>query len=144
MPKRPHSHELEDMSRNYLHDVFTRRGWTVENLEKDYGEDLLVRIFSKGLATPLAFFVQAKATDHLERYSNKAGTLLMYPISSDHIKHWEHFWEPVILALWDSKTGTTYWEFIQTFCETIPKNANSSMSVKTLRVQIPTDNTLDE
>lgn len=42
MPKRPNSHVLEDLSRNRLHNVFEREGWTVEDLRKDYGEDLLI------------------------------------------------------------------------------------------------------
>lgn len=142
MPKRPRSHELEDQSRNRLHEVFTRQGWTVENLAKDYGEDLLVRIFANKVATPLAFFVQAKATDNISKYFNKAGTLLMYPISTEHLKHWEQFWEPVILTVWDANSNTTYWECIQTFCE--GKRDGLRANSKSIRVPIRTDNILNK
>ena len=71
MPRRPRSHHLEDLSRNRVHDAFTAVGWTVEDLRKDYGEDLFVRIFQDGRATLLCFFVQAKATDNLERHLTK-------------------------------------------------------------------------
>jgi hypothetical protein len=143
MPKRPRSHELEDQSRNRLHELFTNRGWTIEDLAKDYGEDLFIRIFAGGAATPLSFFVQAKATDNIAKYMNKTRTTLLYPIACDHLRHWERFWEPVILTLWDSKSGVTYWECIQTVCESLTGKPKSERFSKTLRVHIPADNTLD-
>jgi hypothetical protein len=45
MPARPRTHELEDLSRSRLREAFVRHGWTAEDLQKDYREDLLVRIF---------------------------------------------------------------------------------------------------
>jgi hypothetical protein len=144
VPKRPRSHTLEDQSRNSLSRAFIGRGWTVENLTKDYGEDLLVRIFYRGAATPLSFFVQAKATDNIEKYRNKTGTFYMYPVASSHLRHWERLWQPVILTLWDSKSDTTYWESVQTFCEIFPKKTIASKEPKTTRIVIPTDNRLNE
>jgi hypothetical protein len=143
MPKRPRSHELEDLSRNCLHEVFTRRGWTVENLAKDYGEDLLIRIFSKGSTTPLSFFVQAKATDKIDKFLNKTETFLVYPVRHDHLKHWGDFWQPVILTVWDSKSNITYWECIQTFCETTLKRDRIKHS-KSIGIRIPVDNKLNQ
>ncbi len=67
MPKRPRSHEIEEFSRGRLRDLFGRLGWVVWDLHPDYGEDLLVRIFTNGAATHYSFFVQAKATDHIDR-----------------------------------------------------------------------------
>ena len=81
MLQRPRSHRIEDLSRNRLRDAFNSVGWVVEDLRKDYGEDLLVRIFEQGVATPVAFFVQAKATDRIEDYTNADGTSVcrLYP-----------------------------------------------------------------
>lgn len=75
MPQRPRSHEVEDLSRNRLRDAFNGVGWTVEDLRKDYGEDLLVRIFDNGIATPLSFFVQAKGTDVIQNYASATGPI---------------------------------------------------------------------
>lgn len=75
MPKRPRSHELEKISRNQLHELFTKAGWVVWDLQPDYGEDLFVRIFTDNRASHYSFFVQAKATDHIERYIRKDGKL---------------------------------------------------------------------
>lgn len=143
MPKRPRSHKLEDQSRNELHRIFTDFGWTVENLAKDYGEDLLVRIFSRGSATPYSFFVQAKATNRSLAYLATDKRNFLYPISSNHVKHWERFWEPVIITLWDGQNRSTYWECIQSFCEAPWPLGPPNLSRKTLRVRIPTDHVLD-
>jgi hypothetical protein len=42
MPQRPRSHEVEDLSRNRLRYAFNGVGGTVEDLRKDYAEDLLI------------------------------------------------------------------------------------------------------
>jgi hypothetical protein len=144
MPKRPRSHQLEDLSRSRLHDLFVKEGWTVEDLSQDYGEDALVRIFKEGQATHLSFFVQAKATDHIEKYFDRERKHVLYPISTDHIEHWARFWEPVILTLWDSKADVTYWECLQSFVAKAELKKKSDRKAKTLRVSIPIDNKLNE
>lgn len=140
MIKRPRAHELEDLSRNKLHQAFNSVGWTVEDLGKDYGEDCLVRVFENGVATPFTFFVQAKSSDHIESYIDKERRHVTYPVATDHIEHWKKFWEPVILTVWDSVNDVTYWESIQTFME----GHASGPLAKTMRVKVPIDNTLDE
>lgn len=140
-PKRPRSHILEDSSRNLLHSTFTQRGWVVWDLHPDYGEDLFVRIFIDGVATHYSFFVQAKATDHIEKYMSKDGEYFNFPIDVEHVKYWSQFWEPVILTVWDAKSDITYWEVIQDFLDTNPLG---ELKQKRIRVDIPIGNVLDE
>lgn len=144
MPNRPRSHELEDVSRNRLHGAFEYKGWTVEDLAKDYGEDLLVRIFDSGSATPYSFFVQAKATDNLDRYLDKTGGQLRFPLDTDHLKHWKQFWEPVILTLWDSQSDITYWECVQNALEKEKGGSRTLLRPKSARLMIPRENVLDD
>src|SRR5712664_1653555 len=109
MARRPRSHQIEDLSRDRVRSAFNSLGWTVEDLRKDYGEDLLVRIFETGVATPLMFFTQCKGTDSVENYISRGKRKLLFPVKMRHIEHWDRFWEPVILSVWDSKTDRTYW-----------------------------------
>ncbi len=139
MPKRPRSHELEDLSRNQLRNIFAQRGWVVWDLHPDYGEDLFVRIFSQNTATQYSFFVQAKATDHIEDYIHKDGKHLSYPIKLDHAKYWGKFWEPVIITIWDAKSNTTYWQVVQDFLE--EKKLDKTRR-KTINIEIPVSNIL--
>jgi hypothetical protein len=142
MPKRPRSHQLEDISRNRLHRFFEGNGWTVEDLSKDYGEDLLVRIFDNGVSTPLSFFIQAKATDNLSRFLGARTSSLKCPVSTEHLKHWSRFQEPVILTLWDAKSDETFWTCIQ---ETKVVTSRSSRPNRLMsHVPIPRGNRLDE
>jgi hypothetical protein len=142
MPKRPRSHQLEDISRSRLHRIFAGNGWTVEDLSKDYGEDLLVRIFDHGVSTPLSFFVQAKATDNLPHFLSKRTNSFGCPVSTEHLKHWARFQEPVILTLWDSQSDETFWTCVQE-AKTGHRRASPSMRM-TAHIRIPCENRLDD
>ena len=89
-------------------------------------------------------FSSKRATDNIARYLKRERPVLLYPITSGHLRHWERFWEPVILTLLDSNSGVTYWECIQTFCESLDRRLHPDQSLKTLRVQMPTDNMLND
>jgi len=143
MPKRTRAHQLEDISRNRLRDIFINLGWVVEDLNQDYGEDFLVRIFEKGKATHFSFYIQAKSTDNISTYLSKDKKQISYPIKSDHIEHWNRFWEPVVLTVWDSDTDITYWEIIQTFVEDNKRYNSTKKKGKSLSVNIPIENKLD-
>jgi hypothetical protein len=142
MPKRTRSHELEDCSRNRLHRLFEEVGWTVEDLSKDYGEDLLVRIFEGGETTPLSFFVQAKATDNLFRYLDSNSNSYRYPLSHAHLAHWEGLHEPVILTIWNSSSDITYWICIQDELAQLGGLVELTKG-KTVRIPIPCENVLN-
>ncbi len=144
MPKRPRSHELEDLAVNHVREIFTKVGWTIEDLRKDYGEDLLIRIFEGGAATHLSFFVQAKGTDHIEKYLKKSQKEIIFPIDTAHLKHWKEFWEPVVLTIWDSSTDTTYWESIQSFIESPKGRVELRKNKKYVAIRIPVDNVLNQ
>jgi hypothetical protein len=144
MPKRPRQHVIEDLARVDLHYSFSNVGWTVENLDKDYGEDLFVRIFEDGKATPWSFFVQSKATDKLNQLLTKNGQNVAFSITSGHAQHWERFGgEPVVLAIYDTKAKKTYWEVIQSDLEST-QELSVGRPRKFLTVHVPTDNLLDE
>ena len=143
MPRRSRSHELEDLSRARLHALFETSGWVVEDIDKDYGEDLLVRIFRDGVATPLKFFVQAKATDNLSRYANKRHTAFYVTLRSEHLDQWSKFLEPVILTLWDARSGETYWVCVQDFLK-IPNAARTREPSRLIRIRISAQDMLNE
>jgi len=142
MPRRPRPHQLEDLSRNKLHAAFESAGWTVEDLSKDYGEDLLVRLFEAEIATPYSFFVQAKATDNLERYRSAGSGRIRFQIETGHVRHWIRFSEPVFLTLYDSKSDKTYWVCIQSALPERPLS-DEEYRKKFVTIDIPEVNLLD-
>ncbi len=78
MPRRPRQHVIEDFARAALRDTFAGQGWTTEDLNEDYGLDMLVRVFERGKATPWCFFVQSKATEQFSRLRLKDGRGLSF------------------------------------------------------------------
>jgi hypothetical protein len=125
------------MSIMRMHEAFLSLGWSVEVLDKDYGEDLLIRIFEDGEATPYTFYVQAKSAESLTRYSKRDGAYVRYPIDFDHVRHWNEFWDPVFLMLWDRQADTIFWDMIQE--PVLPLD----MSGKKAKLLVPKDQQLD-
>jgi hypothetical protein len=117
-----------------MQEAFLSQGWSVETLDKDYGEDLLIRIFDDGEATPYSFYVQAKSAESLRH--SKDGAYVRYPIDFDHIRHWNDFWDPVFLMLWDRQADALIWEMIQ------EPELPLDMSGKKAKVLVPRDHEL--
>jgi hypothetical protein len=144
MPSRPRSHILEDQARAQLIKLFSNAGWSVEQLDEDYGEDFLVRIFDNEKSTPWSFFVQSKSTDNITKFKILNRSAFSYPLKVKHLFHWQHFSAPVLITLTDVKSGNVYWECVQTYLEDIDLQVTGSLnSQTTVRIRIPTDNTLD-
>jgi Domain of unknown function (DUF4365) len=144
MPNRPRQHVLEDIAHAALRRAVSKAGWTIEPLSKDYGEDFLVRIFHRGETTPFSFYVQSKATDAISKYLSKDLSTVYYPVETRHLVHWERFWEPVVLALYDAKSKRTYWRVIQPWLELQTDARKTRLAfAKTSRVSIPAGNLLN-
>ncbi len=142
MPKRTPEHVLEAYSRYLLHSIFAQQGWVSWDLNPDYGEDILVRIFLSQKATPYSFFVQVKCiADASKKHYIDGGKYLRYQIKLDHLKHWKKFWEPVVLVLCDKETGVAYWEVIQDY---LNEKTVEEIKQDSLVVHVPRENILDE
>ena len=87
--------------------------------------------------------MQSKATDRIGRFHTKDKTHLAFSIGSDHAKHWERFWEPVVLAIYDTASEKTHWEIVQTFLEKT-RDLTVDEPRASLTVRVPTENTLDD
>lgn len=142
MPKRTRSHQLEDLSRSRLHNAFEEAGWTAEDLAKDYGEDLLIRIFERGRTTPIWFFVQIKATDRIGTYASKGSNLIHYPVKASHLIHWRKFQQPVIVTLWDAQSDKLYWNSVHRISPEI-RSTSPMPKKKTVRIPIPRENLIN-
>lgn len=142
MPRRPRQHVLEALARAELHKAFAKQGWTAEDLSQDYGEDLLVRIFSHGAATPLSFFVQSKSTDRVVKVIHESEECVRVRVSTEHVAHWNEIRQPVLLTLFEASTAVTYWEIVQD--ASLPDTSlNASKPAKTASIYLPTRNTLE-
>lgn len=137
-PQRPLSHINSDIAIGKLHLIFSALGWSVEDMTKDYGEDLMVRIFSDGAATAHAFYVQAKSISDISRHLLKDGKYAWYAFDVANLELWKDFWEPVFLVLWDAANDRFYWELVQS-----PEKPIAQRGKATRRVYFPVGNALD-
>jgi hypothetical protein len=145
MTRRTREHELETASRDQLTALFHSKGWTVESIRGDYGEDLMVRVFVGGHATPWIFFVQIKAFSNIARLRVAEGKYLSVPVDPAHIETWSSLREPVVLAVWDAATKVVYWQTIQTATAVAARRSEfEKRAIVTTRVRVPIQNTLDE
>ncbi|WP_167487950.1 DUF4365 domain-containing protein [Nocardia terpenica] len=136
---RPGAHVNADVSIIKLRSAFLSAGWTVEELNSDYGDDLQVRIFDQGVATPYLFFVQAKHVEHGSKYRSRDGRYVSYRFERRHLESWETLWQPVVLTLWDVERDQIYWDIAQSL-DWPPTSRNTGKCT----IRFPTDNLLDE
>jgi Domain of unknown function (DUF4365) len=110
MPRRPESHVIGSRARTAVSSAFEEAGWTAEIVKEDYGEDLLVRIFRGGVASPLTFWVQVKGMGRVRRPGSQP-RILTLRVDNDHGRSWSRMHQPVMLAVWDGASEEVYWQF---------------------------------
>lgn len=122
MPKRPEAHVTGDMAQTRVRQRFEDAGYAVNELARDYGEDLLVRVFERERATPYAFLVQSKGSRHRRiRPTHKNGVLgYSVRLSNDHLKLWRDLALPVVVTYWDATAAQIFWAFVPTERHTWP------------------------
>jgi hypothetical protein len=107
---RPKSHVIGDIGHAAVALIFKTWGWTASVVASDYGEDLDCQVFIDHQRTPLHFRCQVKASENLSELSRtSAGDAFNMRISGALCREWLLSYFPVLLVLYDCKTGTAYW-----------------------------------
>jgi hypothetical protein len=104
MPKRPRSHQLEDLSKNRFRELLPP-SWVARDKSHDYGIDLEVEIFGQdSAATGLTFFVQLRATDSLQK-----GMKLR--LSREQHDYFHALNVPTVVVRFCAADGAFYWRW---------------------------------
>jgi hypothetical protein len=141
---RPRTHVLEDISRNHVKSFFSACGWSVNDLHKDYGEDLIIQIFQNALATPLFFFVQVKATDQLDKIYSKRTKAFSIRLPTTALIRWQSSPIPTLLVLYDAKREEAYWEYCQFYLDFLKIKTANLERRKTFIVSVKKENKLGD
>jgi tetratricopeptide (TPR) repeat protein len=107
MPVRPRQHDIQTASVRAFKEVLPDN-WTAQQREEDYGIDLDVEIFRDSVATGLRFAVQVKGTDDI-------GRGLSTRVKWTTRNYWSASVDPVLVVLWDSKSGMLWWRWAHHF-----------------------------
>lgn len=115
IPIRPQSHIVGTVGQTSVALQLQKWGWLSEPITADYGEDLLCEIFINNKRTALHFRCQVKSF-----YSNngqirqlKNGQFSV-PISKGTLNAWANSYYPIIIAIYDEKTDSIYWDDVTT------------------------------
>jgi hypothetical protein len=74
--RRTREHIIADLSANHLEYFILKAGFTMEKFEADYGYDAQLHTYTEaGEYENGTVYIQLKATDNLESYRLKSGTL---------------------------------------------------------------------
>jgi hypothetical protein len=123
---------------NAVRDLFIADGHAVEEIERDYGEDLLVQTSLRGLVDPCRLWVQVKGTEVMARH--RRGDDYAVRVSPQHVKKWISITDLMVVVLWDVVERRGFW--------TLPRRelgwaAESPRGSHDLRLPLPQSQRLD-
>jgi hypothetical protein len=114
--RRTREHIIADLSVNHIEYHALKCGYSVEKFESDYGYDLEIFTYDRqGEFENGTIFVQAKATDHIDKYRIKGGYSKTF--DKGHIEQWSKEPFPVILVFYDAQREIGYWTYLQASVE---------------------------
>lgn len=104
MAKRPNEHLIGERAVFAVQKVIADAEQTVEEIKKDYGEDLMVQTNHAGRMDASRLWFQVKGTDDSRRHRLKRSKgELSYSVSFEHAVKWIRSVDLVIVVLWDVK-----------------------------------------
>jgi Domain of unknown function (DUF4365) len=132
--RRTRQHVIADQSMNYVERFIIDEGHTAQELERDYGYDLILFTYDeRGYAEPDFVSLQLKAAESLDG----VGSDYVYDLDIRDYNLWIMERMPVILILFDASRRRAYWLAIQQyFRQDVARRPNKG--AKTVRVRVPT------
>lgn len=105
MTRRPDQHVIGEQAAAAVRLIWNEQGASVDEICKDYGEDLLVKTCIRGRVDPRPIWVQVKGTKR--NCINESQKLPSVKITLRQLIRWSRFDDMVIVVLWDvaNKTG---------------------------------------
>jgi hypothetical protein len=142
LKRRTREHVIADLSVNHVERQALLCGFSVQRIGPDYGYDLLVFTFdANGEPENGDIRLQLKATERLQLQRRRA----TYPFAVEMVdlRHWKGEVSPVILVLYEAETDQAYWLHVQDYLKE-QVTYKVDWAQRTLTVQVPRDNLLDE
>jgi hypothetical protein len=100
MPKRPIQHEIADRAVAAVRKVWAETGAAVEEIRRDYGEDLLVQTSLNGRMDASRIWVQVKGTCDGAMLL-ESGRKRTVSVTSELARRWAQTADAVVVVLWD-------------------------------------------
>jgi hypothetical protein len=114
--RRTKAHVRADIALKYVQWICARAGFTTSDTPQgaDYGIDLSMQTFDRaGEVESEEVRFQVKAASRL-RFA-KAGSMIAYTVDKRDLRNWLEQIFPVILVVFDARTMTAYWVYVQRY-----------------------------
>jgi Domain of unknown function (DUF4365) len=108
MPYRPIQHQLSAMAVAKVCGIWTSIGAAVEEIQQDYGEDLLVQTCLNGKMDASRIWVQVKGVQRAPRMKNPGGKAQIR-VRADQALRWARSADIVVLVLWDVENNVGWY-----------------------------------
>lgn len=143
--KRRHSpqQKQENVSRKQFEAFLEAHEFITGDMTPDLGEDILVRIYDKGVSTGLSFYVQLKSVDGIEKHLLKSGDI-SYQFEVKDLEHWSVQAVTVFLVIWDVKHNQGWWTWINDAIKSLQENNPSWTKNEKANVLLSSKNQIDE
>ena len=131
--RRTRQHVIADQSMNYVERFIIDEGHTAQQIQDDYGYDLIMFTYDdRGYAETNFVSIQLKAAEALHAVDSD----FVYDVDIRDYNLWMMDRMPVILILFDASRRRAYWLAIQLyFGENRDRRPNKG--TKTVRVRVP-------
>jgi hypothetical protein len=135
--ERPQSHLTDTLGKAQLRRVFEPLGWTVNEVEHDYGIDFDIQLFENHRATGEWFKLQLKSSESTSYSADHV--FISETIDRDHAAHFSsEMVDPVFVIHADVATGRTFWYAPQLELPVAPTDPRQSVTVRVpVRNELP-------
>jgi len=130
-PKKTKSQSIGSIAIKQLQKIFAEIGWESEEIEKDYGEDLMIQIFENGEKLPIKIFAQVKGTKNIEE-NKRNGKYVYSGIKKTTFSSWIDSNESTVLILW----GINQEEGVFGFINKNSLQKNTKNKTKTVSIEL--------
>lgn len=133
--RRTRQHVLAELGANYTERVVLECGFTTLRIEEAEGESLAMFTYtSDGELESGQVFLLPKGTEDVEPFLER-GTI-RWEVSRAEVEHWLAEPMPCMLVLYDAKTDTAYWSYLQAeFQNKVRSRMDDSEDTVTVRIE---------
>lgn len=145
MPRKRYSHQKkqEQISRKQFEAFLEPYDWVTGDIEPDFGEDILVRIYRDGVSTGLSLYIQLKSVKSIAARQLKSGEI-SYKFDVDDLCHWEVQTPMVFIVIWDVTQQMGWWISVTEAIQYLEKHNPGWRKNSSIAVRIPFENRMDE
>ena len=136
MITKPIQHNIDNAGKRILRDAIEPLGWTVNEVQSDYGIDFNIQVFDGISPNCMWFHIQLKSHQNPDYSSGR--NFISESIEMDHVRHFAiEIQQPMFLLITDVGSKKLYWHCLQ-LDTALMHRLDESTQQDTITVRVPT------